>query len=222
MSEPVTFKPHQAFSYAAAYLPDAPIILEAGACMGHDTLRMLTQWPDATIHAFEPVPYLFEQLSLKTAELPRVHRYPYALSDHDGSAQLYVAEKPQKPGIPSQASSLLKPKERLNHSPILFPRTITVPTISPASWVKRYNIKHIDFLWLDMQGNELAVLKAFPQELLALVQAIHTEVSFIESYEGIATPSEIQTWLEARGFILRGKDFPDTTTHFFGNLLFSR
>lgn len=48
--------------YIAQFLPPNPIIIEAGAHIGRDTKKMARQWPNAHIHAFEPVPALFEIL----------------------------------------------------------------------------------------------------------------------------------------------------------------
>lgn len=215
------FKSHEAISILAQLLPQNPIIVEAGAFQGHDTLRMAKQWPEGTIHAFEPVPNLFEKLVVATTHQKNIHCYNLALSDHDGTAEFYVSEKPNKPGIPSQAGSLHKPKERLKHSPLQFPTTITVPTITLDSWASKYAVDHIDCLWLDMQGHELQVLTTAPQ-MLKTVHVIYTEVSFIESYEGMPLMPEIKLWIEAQGFYEVGRDFENQTDWFFGNIMFAR
>lgn len=215
----ITFKPHESFSYIKQYIPTKPVIVEAGAFDGHETQRMLTVWPDATIHTFEPIPAVFKKLEVNTAHLPHVHRYQMALSDTTGTAPLYVAEKPDRPEFPTQASSLRAPKERLRHSPIHFPYTLDVPTTTLDDWAQRYNVLHVDLLWLDMQGHELDALKA-AQNMLRSVSAVYTEVSFIESYAGQAQYPEIKAWLENAGFVMIGKDFSDDTTKFFGNALF--
>src|SRR5205807_1300828 len=111
------------------YIPEKPIIVEAGAFDGHETHRMLAVWPEAIIHTFEPIPAVFKKLEANTSHLSNVHRYQMALSDTTGNSPLYVSEKPDRPGVPSQASSLRMPKERLIHSPIQFPYAINVPTI---------------------------------------------------------------------------------------------
>src|SRR5271155_2959968 len=121
-------KKNHILPYLTPYLPENPIIVEAGAFDGTDTRKMSAHWPNGTIHAFEPVPDIFALLEKNTQNLANVVRHPIALSDHIGSATLYVSEKPNKPGEPFQAGTLLKPKERLKHSPITYPRTITVPT----------------------------------------------------------------------------------------------
>jgi len=46
----------------AKYLPVNPVIIEAGAYIGNDTLEMSKVWPKGRIYAFEPVPMLYEKL----------------------------------------------------------------------------------------------------------------------------------------------------------------
>ncbi len=217
----LTFKPHQALGHIQKYLPNNPIIIEAGAYDGRETLRMATLWPQGTIHTFEPVPELFEKLKQNTAHLPHVRCYPMALGDTTGTATLYISEKPTKPGKASQANSLLKPDKRLELSPLIFPRTIQVPTITIDDWAKRYEIDHVDFLKLDIQGYELNVMKACPL-ILANVKVILTEVEFVSAYEGQYLYADVKSWLEQQGFTMIGKDFIDDIDWFFGNILLVR
>lgn len=213
------FKTHESIKYSAPYLPDTPIIVEAGAFNGSDTIRLAEKWPNGHIHAFEPVPELFKEMQKRVANHKNISCYEYALSDHDGTAQLYLSEKPSKPGKVSQGNSLLPPKERLHHSSLTFDRTITVPTLSLDSWAHKFKIPHVDLLWLDMQGHELAVLQASHQ-IIKTVQVIFTEVSFIESYENQPQVNDMIAWMNAHGFEEKGRDFSNTTDWFFGNMLF--
>lgn len=215
----ITFKSHQVFDHIKNYVPENPIIIEAGAFLGHETIKMATLWPRGTIHAFEPVPELFAKLKENTAHLPNVRCYQLALSDTTGTAMLNISEKPQKPGIPAQANSLLKPKERLKHSPIIFTKSIAVQTITIDDWAAQQQIDHIDFMWLDLQGYELNVLQAAPK-MRATVRALYTEVEFIEAYEGQYQYPAVKQWLEAHDFVAAGKDFVDEEQWFFGNVLF--
>jgi 2-O-methyltransferase len=214
-------KKSQILPHLTQYLPDNPIVVEAGAFDGTDTRKISAHWPNGIIHAFEPVPDIFAILEQKTGHLPNVVRHHIALSDHDGSATLYVSEKPSRPGEPFQAGTLLKPKERLNHSPITYPRTITVPTITLDTWAIQNQINHIDFMWLDLQGLALPVLKG-GQQILKTVRALFIEVEFIEAYEGQAQYAEIRAWLDTQGFRAIAQDFIDTTSWIYGNVLFVR
>lgn len=210
-----------------------PIIVEAGSYDGKDTQKLATTWPQATVHAFEPVPEIYELLKSNTAGYSNIHTYPYALigesflkqsaeySSQILSIPFHRAHHPKKPGKPSQAGSLLKPTGRLEVSPITYPEIISVQGITLDAWAQRYRIDHVDLLWLDMQGVELDVLIACPQ-ILKTVSVIHTEVQFIEAYEHQYTYWQVKLWLEGQGFEMIGKDFKDTTSWFFGNALFKR
>jgi 2-O-methyltransferase len=212
-------KKNQILRYVSQHLPNNPIIVEAGAFDGTDTRKMCAQWPHGTIHAFEPIPEVFALLEVNTKDIPNVVRHQVALSDHNGSATLYVSEKPSRPGEPFQAGTLLKPKERLKHSPITYPKTITVPTITIDSWAQENNIDHIDFMWLDLQGMALPVLKG-GANILKSVRALFVELEFIEAYENQAQYEETKAWLESQGFTAIAQDFTDTTSWIYGNVLF--
>lgn len=202
-------------------LPDNPIIVEAGAFDGTDSKKLALHWPKGTIHAFEPVPEIFTLLEKNTHDLPNIKRYPYALSNQNGSSLFYVSENPKRPGKPCQAGTLLKPQERLSWSPIFYPTTTTVSTITLKQWMNITNINYIDLLWLDLQGNEFAVLHD-SEDILPSIKLIYTEVSFINAYEGQPKYSEVLTWLEKRGFEIVAQDFNDTISWFFGNILLRR
>lgn len=219
----IIFKFHQIFELLPVYLPTDAVIVEAGAFDGLDTLRLAKAFPNGTIHSFEPVPILFDALKKKMEPYPRIHVYPYALSTQDDTAPLWLAERPDKPHIPSQASSLLEPKERLDRSLIQFPSIIQVPTITLDSWGQQYQVSQIDLLWLDVQGMELAIMKASPN-LFKKVRAVFTEVAFIEGYATEPLYPDVVDWLSKQGFVAVGQDFDDKAQGhtFFGNVLFIR
>ena len=181
--------------YIAQFLPKNPVILEAGAHIGTDTIEMLQMWPECTIHAFEPLPKVYTKLIQNTQAFNNVYRYPFALSNNNGLARLYVSS-----GTSDASSSLLAPKEHLNvHRTVYFEETIEVPTITLDSWATEYKIDYIDFMWLDMQGHEFAMLKASPK-ILKTVKVIFLEVSYEELYVGTALFPEVKAWLEQQGF----------------------
>jgi len=143
------------------------------------------------------------------------------LSDKIGTATFYVSEKPEKPGIPSQAGSLLAPKERLEYSSMQFPSTIKVSTITLDAWAQQETVTRIDFAWLDMQGTELAVLQASPN-MLSTMKAIVCEVGFKENYAGQPSYQTILDFLAKNGFEPIARDFENTSNWFFGNVLVVR
>lgn len=204
-----------------SYLPKSPVIVEAGAFNGSDSLILARYFTTATIHAFEPVPAIYDKLVTATSHEHRIITYPIALSNTIGEATFYVAEKPEKPGIATQAGSLHRPRERLHWSPIQFPYTITVPTITLDAWAAQHHIERIDFLWLDMQGHEFAVMQAAPM-MMATVRVVYTEVAFCQAYDDQLLYAQLKEWLEHLGFTEVGRNFSDASTWFFGNALFVR
>jgi len=217
----IIFKHHQIITLLEQFLPQDPIIVEAGAFDGTDTKKMSLKWPQGTIYAFEPVPEIYERLLNNTHDCTNVHCYPYALSNNNGTELFYISEHPKNPGIASQAGSLHKPKERINVSPLIFPRTTIVQTIKLPTWMQQNNIDHIDLLWLDTQGHELAILQA-AQSILHNIHLILAEVSFIESYYNQPTLQDVITWMQQQGFEHIDSDFDNTTKNFFGNVLLKK
>lgn len=215
----IIFKSHTTIDILKQFLPNNPIIVEAGAFDGSDTKRMVQQWPDAIVHAFEPLPEIYERLVANTSNVKNVYCYPVALSNRNATALFHISENPTKPGIASQAGSLHAPKERLNHSPLIFPRTTTVQTITLDTWANENAIQSIDLLWLDTQGHELEILQAAPK-MLPNIRVVLAEVAFGENYEGQPLYEEVVTWMTDHGFEYVGRDFVDKTKSFFGNVLF--
>lgn len=66
----IIFNPHKTIETLKQFLPGNPVIVEAGAFDGNDTAKMALQWPQGIIHAFEPLPEIYERL-LKT-----LHNFP--------------------------------------------------------------------------------------------------------------------------------------------------
>jgi FkbM family methyltransferase len=160
----------------ARYLPENPVILEAGAHVGTDTIEMLKVWPNAKIYAFEPVPVLFSALVNNTRVSHNILCFQLALSDNVGKSSLFVSS-----GSSDGSSSLLTPKEHLSiHPSVKFEEQLIIETTTIDEWASKNNLHGVDFLWLDLQGMELKVLKASPN-ILRSVQAIYMEVSFIEN-----------------------------------------
>ena len=208
----------QLISILKMHLPAKPCIVEAGAFIGKDTLLLSTALPDAQIHAFEPVPEIYCKLQEAIRHLAQVRTHPYALSAHSGTASFFVSEKPTRPGAICPAGSLLKPKDRLSWSPIIYPKEIGVTTITLDAWADQNNIDRIDFLWLDVQGIALPILQSSPR-MISTLQVLWVEVEFIQAYENQKSYKEMLDWLASNGFTLIAKDFETTDTWFFGNIL---
>ena len=198
--------------FIAQFLPNNPVIVEAGAHIGRDTKKMIKVWPHAIIHVFEPVQELFTELQKNVAEFPSIHCHPYALSNKNGTASFHISS-----GRSTATSSLLQPKEYLQEHPTTQFEVRTIPTITLDTWAQQHAISRVDFLWLDMQGGELLALQGASQ-LLKTVTAIYTEVNIVERYKHNPTYEEIKQFLLPFGFQVTKEAFSKT----WGNVLFVR
>jgi len=217
-SEPVHLPRENAMdvlNLVKSYLPENPIVVEAGAFDGNDTLLLSQFWPRGEIYSFEPIPQLFERLVQKTTYVPNVKCYSEALSDQSGFASFYVSYYFNLLGA---SSSLLSPKEHLDLAPdVKFPQKIEVKTVTLDEWARKNGVKSVDFLWLDMQGFELNMLKA--SKIAKTAKIIYTEVELVEAYEGQYLYDDVCSWMQNNGFRLLGIDFNEETD-WYGNAVF--
>lgn len=222
--------PQTAYKLIAKNLPNNPIILDAGAFDGEDTQIMKQLWPTSTIHAFEPHPTIYLELAKKANTAKHIYTYQLGLDKRDGTASFYESTRDN---LPYQSGSLIEPKEHLIYAPdILFKTKIDIKVVTIDSWAKTHNVDHIDFMWLDLQGSELDIMKAAPT-IMATVKAIMLEVEFVEAYKDQPLYLEIRQWLENQGFKLIATDFSDFDSNaikdkkkaacaWFGNILMLR
>ena len=98
------------FDAIAKYLPEDPVIVEAG---GHDsstTVEMASVWPKSTIHAFEPVSLAASEVRRKAAVFgERVQCHQLALGGADSFMEMHVSGDGS--AGPCQSSSLLAPTD---------------------------------------------------------------------------------------------------------------
>jgi FkbM family methyltransferase len=201
----------------AGLLPDVRTILEAGALNGGDTVDLANQWPHAIVHAFEPVPEAFAEVVSRTADLPNVRRYQLALADESGPRVLHVSADAQG-GYRPDSSSLLTPTGHLTEIPsVKFDEDITVDAVSLRDWAGQHGIDSIDLMWLDLQGMEIAVLRA-STDVLAKTRAVVMEVSRREMYAGTPLYPDVIRWMKSQGF----RPVIDRVWALFGNILFLR
>jgi FkbM family methyltransferase len=188
------------YDICARCLPANPVIIEAGAYDGSNTQEFCRVWPDCTVYAFEPVPSAYQRLIEAAETFPdRIHPQNMALGEAAGICDMHVSVTGISGG--EQSSSLLLPTATRTEFPFVDFRseTITVEVTRLDEWAADRGLNSIDFLWLDLQGMELAALEGCG-DLLSTVSAIHCEVQNLELYEGAPLYPELTRWLKERGF----------------------
>jgi FkbM family methyltransferase len=165
---------------------------------------------------------LFETLCKNTTSFPSIFCYQYAVSDQSDTKPLFLAYHPKKTTSVSPASSLHKPDKRTQFSSLIYSGTIEVSCISLDFWHQTYRIAlPIDLLWIDAQGHEFHILRG-AEKLLPFVSYLHVEVHFNQAYQQYTDHTDIIAFLETHDFVEIARDFSETKSWFFGNILFER
>lgn len=209
-------------------LDDSKIIFDIGSWHLNQSIELNSIFPNAIIHAFEPVPESYNECINKSSSYSNIKVHNLALSNFNGEASFY----PVDPNLSSSpnigASSLLKFKDGLNGS--FFNQTWVQKEIKTQvktldEWVNINNINFIDIIWIDVQGSELQVFEG-AKNILQNTKVILTEVGLKPYYEGHSMKKDIDIFMDENNFIevsdsfeLNGFDFEANTIYVNKNYL---
>jgi len=172
--------------------------IDAGASDGRISKRLLRKFPTAHAYAFEPNPVYTKALQRYAEKDARFHPCYLALSDREGTAELYVTES-------SGCTSLFAPGNRLKEIEPEASRVKTlekVQTIRIDEWSKRSGDPPVQLMKFDIQGGELKVLHGATGVLQRSTLLVYTEIWFNQAYEGGTIYSEIDSFFREYGFVL--------------------
>jgi FkbM family methyltransferase len=128
-------------------------LFDVGANVGEFTLEILEAFQGRSfqLYAFEPSSTAWTQLKQRVPDLPNVHVQNAALSNENGTADLF---------FPNEGSALASLHQRdLKHINQVFGKKEQVKLVRLDSFCKENNIDYIHLLKIDVEGHELAVLK---------------------------------------------------------------
>ncbi len=145
-------------------LPTEPVILDVGANLGAYSRVVLARFPTVSLHCFEPVPEAFALLKQALGDDPRVRLHPYGLSDESRRTLIYSS------GVAGDNLASLHP----GRSSGAVSQPIEVRRLEEVA--PELGITRIDFLKIDAEGHDLAVLRG-AGDLLEKTHAIQFEFS---------------------------------------------
>jgi len=153
------------------------------------------------ITVFEPLLKNFEILSERLKDVnANLQGYQVALGSKEGTAVMYLSSNE------AQSSSILKPKEHLEHHPdVTFNGTEEVE----VKLLDNFDLGGSNFINMDVQGYELEVLKG-STETLKKIDYVYCEVNRGEMYEGNAMIDDIDEYLNDYGFERVETHWPET------------
>lgn len=149
-------------------------VCDIGANEGGYTRELMAYFPRAHYHCFEPNPETFKLLKANLTS-KNVTLYQGAVSDHQGKTYLYdfADSAPLKPTQPTATMASLH-REVITGFHRQPAKRYPVSTITLDSWAKTNQIKTIDWLKIDTEGHELAVLQGaarlIENQAIALIQ----------------------------------------------------
>jgi FkbM family methyltransferase len=137
-----------------------PILLDAGANRGEWSQQMLAALDgrEATIYLFEPSRHC--QQIIHSLGLPRATLIPAAVGAEEGEAQLFS-------DAPGSAQASLFIRRDSVHRQAAPPAGEQVAVVTIDGVLDRVGLELVDFLKLDVEGNELAALRGAGRALAA-------------------------------------------------------
>lgn len=185
-----------------AVLREDDCVLEAGAANGADTLRLAAIAAKGLVIAVEPLSAPYEQLAAATRSLANVRPIQVAVSTSNGVAEMLVSQVADE-SVGPESSTLLKPREHATFYPeVAFPTIERVWTETLDDLLGSRELPPPQFAWLDLQGMELAVLKASPRVRSSL-RAVYMEVSRVELFSGAPKARDVFKVMRNWGFEVR-------------------
>lgn len=172
--------------------------IDVGAHHGEHTIGTAQGNPGLTIYAFEP------NLRVASFLFGRAQNYvvlPMAVAETDGCSQLHVNSC-------DSASSLLVMDEDARRSwkggdGLHEESIVTVPTIRLDTFMSIVGISRVDFLKIDAQGNDLAVVRSAGPRLRDIRKiTLEVDITPKRLYQGAPSKQEVLSFMQGAGFRL--------------------
>ena len=176
---------------------DDPIILEVGANIGQSTIEFIRVMPKARIYCFEPDPRAAAKLrqTISTIEAD-IKIFECAVGDFNGMVSFHQSSGEGDLKDWDQSGSIREPKNHTIVWPwVKFQDKIEVPIVRLDDWALEQGIVEVDFIWADVQGAEIDLIKG-AEKTLQNTRFFYTEYSNDEWYEGQINLSQLYEALD--------------------------
>lgn len=178
------------------------IIFDVGANDGAPFLELAAADPEKIVYAFEPTPQLVARLREQSQHLGNYLVVPKAVSNFSGRTVFNVS------GVDDWGcSSLHRFNENLEKSwpgrtDFKVTEVIEVEVITLGDFISEHRIAEIDYLHVDVQGDDLNVLKGLGKKLSIVKKGDVEAASSAEValYQGQHTLADVRQFLDEQGF----------------------
>lgn len=167
-----------------------PVVFDVGANIGQTCLHIRRHFPQSTIHSFEPVPSVFEELQRRTSRSFHIETHNLALGDQPGEVRLRVRSE-------SLTNSLFdSPSADASNS-------VLVRVVRVDDFCTENSIESIDLLKIDVEGFELQVLRGAEQMLRRRrVKYIYVEAGLVRHMPYKTHFAALDEFLQDNGYML--------------------
>jgi FkbM family methyltransferase len=176
--------------------------IDVGAHEGETTLQFARLNPGLRVYALEPN---LRAVARLLGQVPNFIVLPMAIAETDGCAEFHI-------NAFEMGSSLLPLNEEgltswVGVSSLKEESVVSVPTVRLDTLMNLLGIRSVDFLKIDTQGLDLAVLKSAGDRLRDVAKiTLEVEVAPVPLYKGAASKDEVMAFLSAAGFDLVGTE----------------
>jgi len=151
-------------------VPDAPVIVDAGANVGLTSLWLAGRYPGAVLHAFEPEEENFRLLEHNLRGLEGASALRMAVGGADGEILLGISEHGAMHSTSDTTGSV---------------RTVPVRCVRLESYMEEQAMRTVDILKLDVEGAELDVLHGLGdriKDIGIIVGEVHERVVDVDAF----------------------------------------
>jgi len=181
-------------------------ILDIGANVGLFSLELALKNPDIEYHLFEPLPTTFEMLK-KTVKLNDVKEEKFifnnlGMSDEEGSFDFYLPGSSEAASLkPIDDEFYLKESDEYgNYSGNSTMKKVECRVTTLDAYVSENKIDGIDFIKIDVEGNEKAVLLGAKKTLEMFHPLIYCELLRKHAARFGYHPNEVIEYLKVFGY----------------------
>lgn len=178
------------------------VVVEVGANTGEDTERFVNDGHNV-VYAIEPDPFLVKMLREKFSGRSNLILLPVAIDIEETTKTFYISEVNR--GInslfPLHPELLTTPLAKHHTYQVGFSGEVQVQTRRLDTIMAEYGIEHIDYLWIDAQGNDLKALQSLGTRIEDIEQGRCECTYKVPIYTGTDNTYEsVKRFLESHGF----------------------
>jgi len=188
----------EALSLLARQLPRSVTVIDVGCRWGPSNIWASLE-PHFKLIGFDPDPEECASLNSRHGVAGKIRFVPLALGDSQATALLHLTEEPACASFYEPDLGLIADRPALSVTRPAGRSQVEVTTLD--DWIAEDGLESVDFIKVDTQGSELAVLEGAKRTLKS-VRAVEVEVEFNPIYKNQPLFGDVDRFLRSRGFVL--------------------